>query len=46
MHCVTGMYLRDITNITFFNSVFECELSECLLLLFFNVWVFFMCGER
>ena len=29
MLCVTGVYLRDVTNMIFFN--FECEWSEHLL---------------
>ena len=34
MFCVTGVYLRHVTNIIFFNFALECDSSECLLLLF------------
>ena len=31
MLCVTGVYLRDITNMIFFNFALVCELCEHLL---------------
>ena len=34
MLCVTGEYLRDVTNRIVFTFAFECESSEHLLFLF------------
>ena len=38
MLCVTGVYLRDITNTIFFSFAFECE-SERFLVLYLFVLV-------
>ena len=35
MLCVTGVYLRDITNTIFFSFAFECESERFLFLYLF-----------
>ena len=39
--CVTGVYLKDITNMIF--VIFECELSEHLLIWLLFIFIFYGC---